>query len=173
MRSSTRANAIRIFDTNEQGNRMARASRIPKGFRPPAQGCEERATLGHRGQSSQPQRGCVPRGAKAATPLGLLHGDAGSQGSSFLATLGSDTESRWDSDGEYPKGIAASLHFSPPGNVPGRRRKVVRGFRPYRAAGGLKPQTTFAQPRPAAFTQNDSVQIVSAGLEPFGTPLPP
>ena len=99
-------NAFRKFGTKEQRNRMARASRIPKGFRPPAQGCEERATLGHRGQSSQPQRGCVPRGAKAATPLGLLHGDAGSQGSSFLALLGFDTESGWDSGWEYPNGIA-------------------------------------------------------------------
>jgi membrane fusion protein (multidrug efflux system) len=35
-------------------------STIPKGLRPPAQGCEERATLGHGPlYSTQPQRGCV------------------------------------------------------------------------------------------------------------------
>ena len=32
--------------------------RIPKGFRPPAQGCEARATLGNRRPRRQPQRGC-------------------------------------------------------------------------------------------------------------------
>src|SRR6266852_3759330 len=31
---------------------------IPKGFRPKAQGCEERATLGIAGTAAQPQRGC-------------------------------------------------------------------------------------------------------------------
>src|SRR6185312_16387138 len=41
------------------GNRPGpEGTRIPKGFRPKAQGCEERATLGMRGKNSQPQRGC-------------------------------------------------------------------------------------------------------------------
>ena len=33
-------------------------SAIPTGLRPPAQGCEERATLGTGRQASKPQRGC-------------------------------------------------------------------------------------------------------------------
>ena len=46
---------------------------------------------------------------KVATPLGLLAGGAVSQGSSCLATLGFEPESRWDSTGEFPKGIRACL----------------------------------------------------------------
>jgi len=50
-------------------------SRIPRGFRHPAQGCAPRATLGRRRQSAQPQRGCVPLGAAPdTTPLGLERG---------------------------------------------------------------------------------------------------
>ena len=41
----------------------------------------------------------------ATTPLGLWGGGAFPQGSSFLATLGFEPESRWDSAGEFPKGI--------------------------------------------------------------------
>ena len=48
----------------------ASVSRIPTGFRPPAQGCE--ATLDLAVAVSQPQRGCGQRPVrKAATPLGL------------------------------------------------------------------------------------------------------
>src|SRR6185369_4897702 len=72
---------------------------IPKGLRPKAQGCEERATLGQRTRKTKPQRGfgfgeCTPR---VATPLGLFFCAPVTQGSSFLATLGFIAESRWDS----------------------------------------------------------------------------
>ena len=50
--------------------------------------------------------GVVSRGhGGAATPLGLLGGGVVSQGSSFLATLGFEPESLWDSALEFPKGI--------------------------------------------------------------------
>ena len=42
---------------------------------------------------------------RAATPLGLLVCGPGSQGSSFLATLGFAPESPWDSATKFPKGI--------------------------------------------------------------------
>jgi len=66
---------------------------------------------------STPTGLCPSFDAKAATPLGLLRCAGGSQGSSFLATLGFDAESRWDLDCEYPKGIEArtdsvNLHLS-------------------------------------------------------------
>jgi hypothetical protein len=72
---------------------------IPTGLRLPARGCEARATLGNRfpnvanpngvvagitGGGAQPRWGCPTRGCLT-------------QGSSFLATLGFRTESRWDS----------------------------------------------------------------------------
>ncbi len=40
------------------GNPRSRLWRIPKGFRPKAQGCAERATLGWVAKRIQPQRGC-------------------------------------------------------------------------------------------------------------------
>ncbi|MFA6547021.1 MAG: hypothetical protein WCS99_21570 [Limisphaerales bacterium] len=77
--------------------------RIPKGFRPKAQGCEERATLGHRPAS------ITNRNAVAAIPFssaarGICHNPAGvggdlipfTQGSSCVATPGWMTQSRWD-----------------------------------------------------------------------------
>ena len=42
--------------------------RIPTGFRPPAQGCEERATLGIPSPNPQPQRGCGPAVSKPSHP---------------------------------------------------------------------------------------------------------
>jgi len=80
----------------------ARRRSIPKGLRPPAQGCEERATLGHRSTNHQPQRGCgnsvfvwrscdvgrnpvgvvvvfgrFPRVARASQPWALRHSPVG------------------------------------------------------------------------------------------------
>ena len=55
-----------------------RHPRIPTGFRPKAQGCEARATLGQRPQkNSQPQRGCghsvsLPH-ARCESARGLAH----------------------------------------------------------------------------------------------------
>src|SRR5213592_526848 len=83
------------------GNRV-RVQTIPKGLCPPAQGCEERATLGHRPTKHQPQSGCgnsvfVWRSCDVGhNPVGV--GDfipTFSQGSSFLATLGFGTQPHW------------------------------------------------------------------------------
>jgi hypothetical protein len=80
------------------------STRIPTGFRPKAQGCEERATLGHRPQN------VFNRNAVATLPFSsaerrICHNPVGvdenlfpfTQGSSCVATLGFGTESRWDS----------------------------------------------------------------------------
>ena len=48
---------------------------------------------------------------RAATPLGLWTCDALSQGSSFLATLGFEPESRWDSSLEFPEGMSPGPQF--------------------------------------------------------------
>ena len=48
-----------------------RSRRIPKGFRPKAQGCEERATLGSVSQDRQPQRGCGSAVEKGHNPVGV------------------------------------------------------------------------------------------------------
>ncbi len=79
-------------------------ARIPTGFRPKAQGCEERATLGPR------RRMFINRNAVAAIPFssaahGICHNPVGvgddlipfTQGSACVATLGYLPESRWDS----------------------------------------------------------------------------
>jgi len=83
---------------------------IPKGLCPSAQGCEERATLGNRADSTQPHRGFGPLATPDATPLGLITRWLQPQGSSLLATLGFASESRWDSDLEFPKGINPNSH---------------------------------------------------------------
>src|SRR5439155_21131372 len=52
---------------------MPRRTRIPRGFRPKAQGGEARATLG--GGSidfSQPRRGCGPAARKGHNPVGVV-----------------------------------------------------------------------------------------------------
>jgi len=78
---------------------------IPKGLCPPAQGCEvgpsasDRATLGHPGKTV-----INPNGVAASVTAGGTQPRWGkmmfgrySQGSSCLATLGFEPESRWDS----------------------------------------------------------------------------
>ena len=51
---------IREPQTIRPLKRRERRAPIPTGLRPPAQGCEARATLGHTPQLfSQPQRGCI------------------------------------------------------------------------------------------------------------------
>ena len=62
--------------------------RIPKGFRPKAQGCDAGATLGNVGLKSQPQRGCVRSTSLAATPLALWNVRQPTQGCEERATLG-------------------------------------------------------------------------------------
>jgi Tol biopolymer transport system component len=76
---------------------------IPKGLHHSAQGCEERATLGGLAADDQPRRGCALVRHRAFdtgshNPFGVeVAFYTNSQGSSFLATLGYATESRWDS----------------------------------------------------------------------------
>jgi hypothetical protein len=54
------------------GGKMMRVERIPTGFQPPAQGCEERATLGLLTQVISNPNGVASFAAKIdATPLRL------------------------------------------------------------------------------------------------------
>ena len=90
--------------TNRLVNASARSvePRIPTGFRPKAQGCEERATLGQR-PPSVPNRNAVATIPDAIISYGLCQNPVGvlcdvhsfTQGS--FATLGWRPESRWDS----------------------------------------------------------------------------
>ena len=76
-------------------------SSILKGLCPPAQGCEERATLGSRRTHAINPNGVVPSFATPPrhNPVGVAEFFSGrTQGSSFLATLGFGAESRWDSE---------------------------------------------------------------------------
>ena len=71
---------------------------IPKGLCPPAQGCEERETLGCGEQKVATPTGLwPPLHVEVTTPLGLAARRLFSQGSSCLATLGYKPESLWDS----------------------------------------------------------------------------
>ena len=75
-------------------------SRIPTGFRPPAQGCEERATLGPPPMSTTTPTGLRPRAAitsGSTPPSGLSpFGSRATQRTSFLATIGWRPQSNWD-----------------------------------------------------------------------------
>lgn len=95
-------NPVRTLKRRERRAPVARLG-IPKGFRPKAQDCEARATLGQRPQN------LFNRIAVAAIPVssiarGICHNPVGvdgnmvpfTQGSSFVATLGCRTQSRWD-----------------------------------------------------------------------------
>src|ERR1051325_10668561 len=101
MPGPTRRVAIDQTSKRNRSRCNLRAFSIPKGLRPPAQGCEERATLGAKSRyASNPERVAAfgPPDTAAAQPFqgGQTLG-AISQGSSFLATLGFGAESRWDS----------------------------------------------------------------------------
>jgi hypothetical protein len=77
--------------------------RIPTGFRPKAQGCEERATLGHH-QTNIPNRNAVTANLLPSLAREICRNPVGvvrpltqfTQGSSFLATLGWRMQSLWD-----------------------------------------------------------------------------
>src|SRR2546430_336033 len=80
-------------------------SAIPKGLCLPAQGCEERApwvpgrvVFNPNGVASGVKR-------RAATPLGLFVFRHVPQGSSFLATLGFEPESLWDTSPQFPQAL--------------------------------------------------------------------
>ena len=96
--------------------------RILKGFRPKAQGCEERATLGQR-----PAR-VINRNAVAAIPFsfaarGICHNPVGvgndfipfTQGSACVATLGWRPESLWDSTMAAIMGQPSKIITTPTG----------------------------------------------------------
>src|SRR6266404_1562576 len=74
---------------------------IPPGLRLPAQGCEERATLGTCRQASTTPTGLRPfplfSSHDAATASGFHSFSRFPQGSSFPVTLGFVSESLWDS----------------------------------------------------------------------------
>ncbi len=74
---------------------------IPKGLRPPAQGCEARATLGSKPQAVPTPTGLRPfRAVPSHNPVGVgVRFPPVSQGSlARSATLGLGTESLWDSN---------------------------------------------------------------------------
>ena len=67
----------------------------PEGLRPPAQGCEERATLGNRA-ASQPQRGCGPaRHPRTQFRCGWLALARCTQGSSQSWVLSRNPSGLW------------------------------------------------------------------------------
>ncbi len=77
--------------------------RIPTGFRPKAQGCEERATLGQRPTNTFNRNAVAAMPFPSATredylnPVGVDdHFIPFTQGSSCVATLGWRTQSLWD-----------------------------------------------------------------------------
>src|SRR5438128_1084922 len=93
---------MRSAECGDEGNLSAECgmrnctlhgSSIPKGLSPPAQGCEERATLGLRWRGDVNPERVVPafRSSRQrysdATLSGLARLGAVTQGSSFLATL--------------------------------------------------------------------------------------
>jgi len=83
------------------------SARIPKGFRPKARGCEERATLGHRPQNVF-NRNAVAAISFVPVARHVRHNPVGvdenriplTQVSSCVATLGWRPESLWDSPAE-------------------------------------------------------------------------
>ena len=94
---------------------IEQGARIPTGFRPKAQGCEQRATLGNRRHDIHNPNGVVaisyasfPR-RRCRNPVGVGgFFSMFTQGSSFLATLGFGTQSLWDCQTSNPNGVAAT-----------------------------------------------------------------
>jgi hypothetical protein len=121
---------------NRCESRMAErgCARIPMGFRPKAQGCEERATLGHRPAS------VLNRNAVAAIPFSsavrrIGHNPVGvggdlisfTQGSSYVATLGYVPESRWNSRMDAKSVCVDSSFVIFPNMIP---REILKKIRP-------------------------------------------
>ena len=85
------------------------AGGIPTGFWPKAQGCEERATLGHLAENVPTPTGLRHRFERDGrhNPVGVEGNfDIVTQGSSCLATLGWRTQSRWDCRNAQPYSLA-------------------------------------------------------------------
>jgi hypothetical protein len=100
-------------------NRIATAAatgsaRIPTGFRPKAQGCEERATLGNMVLKSQPQRGCVRPASLASTPMALWGFRQITQGCEARAALGQRPAN------SFNRNAVAALPFSSAAREVGR-----------------------------------------------------
>jgi hypothetical protein len=77
---------------------MGQTRRIPTGFRPKAQGCEQRATLGESARQRPTPTGLWLRagnGGRNPVGVGAVVGQV-TQGSSLLATLGWETQSLRD-----------------------------------------------------------------------------
>jgi hypothetical protein len=116
--------------------RRERRAPIPKGLCPPAQGCEERATLGQRPKKF------TNRNAVAAIPFssavrGICHNPVGvgddlipfTQGSSCVATLGCMTQSRWDCSTAQQLGLPPSFRFGATGRPQPRSVSANRNSR--------------------------------------------
>ena len=115
--------------------RRERRASIPTGLRPPAQGCEERATLGQR------PAGLTNRNAVAAIPFssaarGIGHNPVGvgkdlipfPQGSSCVTTLDYMPESRWDSPNSLASATFSVVSFQPPAQFRRIPRAVENGY---------------------------------------------
>src|SRR6266850_1522039 len=117
---------------------------IPKGLCLSAQGCEERATLGHRSQIFPTLKRFAACGSRFdATPVGVDESfDSYSQGSSFLATLGWKTQPRW---GSRVRGPQPQRRSTPPELAAGDVRAPVAKFtvttRSQRNRGGFPSET--------------------------------
>ena len=105
---------------------------IPKGLRPPAQGWRATPTLGARSEiESTPTALWLRSGARGRERMGLNRvavGDVSrtmTQGRSCLATLGSGTESRWDSRTE--RDSASRSRFASTEMVGCFRRNIASG----------------------------------------------
>src|SRR6185369_635296 len=92
------SSGLRHFDGGRKSD--SESLPIPKGLRPTARGCEERATLGQRIRKTKPQRGfdfggrAPPAQPRLGLPLGLLF--CASYRVARASQPGFDAESRWD-----------------------------------------------------------------------------
>ena len=109
-------------------------ARIPTGFRPQAQGCEARATLGNRCDEFLNPIGVVAVSSasfpcrRRRNPIGVgFHFAPFTQGSSSLATLGYTTQSLWDCPTRIPTQIFNGISNQCPASAP---RRIPTGFRP-------------------------------------------
>ena len=114
--------------------RRERRAPIPTGLRPPAQGCEERATLGQH-PASLTNRNAVAAIPSSFAASGIGHNPVGvgkdfipsPQGSSCVATLGYMPESRWDSPKIIASTTFAGVSFQPPAQFGGISSSMPNG----------------------------------------------
>ena len=121
VRASARFTA-RTANSTRTLKRRERRAPIPTGLCPPARGCEERATLGHR-PASITNRNAVAAIPFSAAARGICHNPVGvggdliplTQGSSCVATPGWRTQSRWDCSNALLLGFPPSLRYAATG----------------------------------------------------------